>query len=54
MLALREWAFHFKDEVYRWLSVQQCPECAALVVEDFMPDHLEWHRRENDVPRLGA
>lgn len=45
MLQFREWAFHFKDPLLRWLSVRQCPECAALVVEDFMEDHIEWHRR---------
>lgn len=25
------------------LSIHQCPECFALVVEDFVPDHQAWH-----------
>ena len=28
---------------YVQLSVHQCPECLALVVEDFMPLHRRWH-----------
>lgn len=34
----------FSDK-YENLSVHQCDRCRALVVEDFMPEHLEWHKR---------
>lgn len=30
---------------YLQISVHQCSECAALVVEDFMPDHERWHEQ---------
>jgi hypothetical protein len=30
---------------YLNLSVHQCTICAALVVEDFMPEHTAWHER---------
>lgn len=27
------------------LSLHQCPECCALVLDDFLADHREWHKR---------
>lgn len=27
------------------LSLHQCSTCFALVVEDFLPEHLDWHTR---------
>lgn len=44
-MKFRSWVLHFQDPVLKWLSVYQCPICQALVVEDFMPDHLEWHSK---------
>lgn len=47
MLALKEYHIRFNnDPPMKWLSVQQCPECQALVVEDFMHDHLVWHAEQ--------
>lgn len=30
---------------YHGLSVHQCTECCALVVEDYMPSHMAWHQQ---------
>lgn len=32
------------SEFYGQMSVHQCRLCAALVVEDFMPEHEAWHQ----------
>jgi hypothetical protein len=33
------------------MSVQQCPECHALVVEDYLVEHRRWHADERTEPR---
>jgi hypothetical protein len=42
------WAVTLHATEGKWagcgLSLHQCPTCYALVVEDFMPEHLVWHR----------
>lgn len=35
------------------ISLHQCPECFALVVEDFMPEHQDWHA-EQEYDRNGT
>jgi hypothetical protein len=44
---MREYIFRLNKKIHRYwnLSVHQCDICQALVVEDFMPLHLEWHRQ---------
>jgi hypothetical protein len=38
-----------RDHGYVQISVHQCGICSALVVEDFMPNHLAWHRSPESV-----
>ena len=34
-------------ELAKNLSVLQCPTCCALVVEDFLSEHMAWHAVED-------
>jgi len=45
-----EWLFQRYDparpaEFSGALALRQCPECCALVLEDFLPEHQAWHAR---------